>query len=91
MGMQEQLLRRNVKRFRGGLVFKAHRLLHHSSLGFRVIKKKKVDQLLGGRLPDGHVGRHDQLGDHAVQIEAEKHVYLPWKSNQANRNEPFSH
>ena len=31
----------NVKRFRGGLVFKAHRLLYHSTLGSRVIKKKK--------------------------------------------------
>jgi len=31
------LLRRNVKRFRGGLVFKGHRLLHHSTLGVRVI------------------------------------------------------
>jgi len=31
----------NVKRFRGGLVFKAHRLLYHSTLGLRVIKKKK--------------------------------------------------
>jgi len=32
-------------RFRGGLVFKAHRLLYHSTLGLRVIKKKrrKVD------------------------------------------------
>jgi len=30
-----------VKRFRGGLVFKAHRLLYHSTLGSRVIKKKK--------------------------------------------------
>ena len=28
-------------RFRGGLVFKAHRLLYHSTLGSRVIKKKK--------------------------------------------------
>jgi len=28
-------------RFRGGLVFKAHRLLYHSTLGLRVIKKKK--------------------------------------------------
>jgi len=28
--------------FRGGLVFKAHRLLYHSTLGLRVIKKKKV-------------------------------------------------
>ena len=37
----EQLLRRNVKRFRGGLVFEAHRLLYHSTLGLRVIKKKQ--------------------------------------------------
>ena len=29
--------------FRGGLVFKAHRLLYHSSLGLRVIKKKQKD------------------------------------------------
>ena len=32
----------NVKRFRGGLVFKAHRLVYHSTLGLRVIKKKKT-------------------------------------------------
>jgi len=30
-----------VQRFRGGLIFKAHRLLNHSTLGLRVIKKKK--------------------------------------------------
>ena len=30
-----------MKRFRGGLVFKAHRLGYHSTLGSRVIKKKK--------------------------------------------------
>ena len=35
------LLRRNVKRFRG--VFQAHRLLHHSTLGLRMTKKKKKD------------------------------------------------
>ena len=37
-----QLLRRNVNRFRGGLVFKARRLFYHSTLGLRVIKKKKT-------------------------------------------------
>ena len=31
-----------MKRFRGGLVFKAHRLLYHSTLGLSVIKKKKT-------------------------------------------------
>ena len=40
--IEDQLLRRNVKRFRGGLVFKAHRLLYHPTLGSRVIKKKTV-------------------------------------------------
>jgi len=30
-----------VKWFRRGLVFKAHRLVYHSTLGRRVIKKKK--------------------------------------------------
>ena len=29
------------KRFRGGLIFKADRWLYHSTLGSRVIKKKK--------------------------------------------------
>ena len=37
----ELVLRRNKKRFRGGLVFEAHRLLYHSTLGLRVIKKKR--------------------------------------------------
>jgi len=37
----ELLLRRNVKRFRGGLVFKAHRHVYHSTLGLRVIKMRR--------------------------------------------------
>ena len=39
--LKNPLLCRNVKRFRGGLVFKAHGLLHHSTLGSRVIKVKR--------------------------------------------------
>ena len=31
----------NLWRFRGGLVFKAHRILYHSTLGLRVVIKKK--------------------------------------------------
>jgi len=31
-----------VKRYRGGLVFKAHRPLYHSTLSLRVIKKKNA-------------------------------------------------
>ena len=34
------------KRFRGGLVFEAHRLLYHSTLGSRVIQKKKQKKKL---------------------------------------------
>ena len=34
-------------RFQGGLVFKAHSLLHHSTLGLRAIKKKKKTNLDG--------------------------------------------
>ena len=40
-GYLPQLLHKKVQRFRGGLVFKAHRLLHHSTLGLKVMKKKK--------------------------------------------------
>jgi len=36
-----------VNRFRGGLVFKAHRLVYPSTLGLRVIKKKKKFGVLG--------------------------------------------
>ena len=36
--------------FRGGLVFKAHRLVHLSVLGSRVIKKKKDGRNLAMRL-----------------------------------------
>jgi hypothetical protein len=42
-GLECQLLRRNVKRFRGGIVFKAHRLRYHSTLGSRVLKKKRKE------------------------------------------------
>ena len=38
----------SYQRFRGGLAFKAHRLLYHSTLGLRVIKKKKEADNLAG-------------------------------------------
>jgi len=43
--IQVQLLRRKVKRFRGGLVLKAHRLVYRSTLGSRVIKKKNLGEV----------------------------------------------
>ena len=36
-----------MKRFRGGLVFKAHKLLHNSNLGSRVKKMKREVGILG--------------------------------------------
>jgi len=47
--LSEQLLSRNVKRFRGGLVFKAHRRVYHSTLGLRVIKNKRRRSLKASR------------------------------------------
>ena len=44
----DPLLHRNVQRFRGGLVFKAHRLVYHSTLDLRVSKKKKVRDIYCG-------------------------------------------
>ena len=41
MGGPSHLAATGAFGFRGGLVFKAHRLLYHSTLGLRVIKKKK--------------------------------------------------
>jgi len=38
---------RIVQQFYGGLVFKAHRPLHHAPLGLRVIKKKKKKKRIG--------------------------------------------
>ena len=35
-----------VERFRGGLVFKAHRLFYHSTLGSSRIKKKKKKKMV---------------------------------------------
>ena len=37
----QEVLRRNVKRFRGGLVLKAHRLVYHSRLSSRVKKRRR--------------------------------------------------
>ena len=39
-----------MERFRGGLVFKAHRLLFHSTLGSRVIEKRNKKFLHGFRI-----------------------------------------
>jgi len=63
---QTELLRRNVKRFRGGVVSKAHRLLYHSTLGLSVIKKKKTE-VEDGRPPGrGRVASPPLSVDHST-------------------------
>ena len=58
----------NVQRFRGGLVFKAHRLVYHSTLGLRVIKKKKKRKDLGVTLPTTQKTIADNAEDHTVGL-----------------------
>ena len=50
-----------MERFRGGLVFKARRLVYHSILGSRVIKKKKKDLLVARVEGESFVARLDHL------------------------------
>ena len=51
--IQDQVLSRNVERFRGGLVSKAHRLLYDSTLGSRVIMEKRDAAPARARRRDG--------------------------------------
>ena len=45
--IEEELPGKNVERFRGGLVFKAHGLVYHSTLGLRVTKQHGQGRHLG--------------------------------------------
>ena len=77
---QEQLLHRNVQRFRGGLVFKAHRHLYHSTLGLRVIKKRKEKE---GHIRDGitWVGRGILEKCCSIQSETDEVMLRDGKGN----------
>jgi len=62
-------------RFRGGLVFKAHKLLYHSTLGLRVINKKKRRDggVVTGRVEvtDGEGARQGNMVQRRRQLLAE--------------------
>ena len=59
-----RLLRSNLKRFRGGLVFKIHRLVYHSTLGSRVIQKRRSDlDVFGEGLQDA-----ERVGPERVRV-----------------------
>ena len=55
-----------MQRFRGGLVFKAHRLLCDSTLGLRVMKKKK-NRVEKGKETRRAAERMQPLGREGVQ------------------------
>jgi len=60
-----------VKRFRGGLVFEVHRFLYHSTLGLRVIKKKKKSNACNTQRVRA-VGSYVRLIDSCItQLEAQ--------------------
>ena len=64
-----------MKRLRGGLVFKAHRLSNHSTLGVRVIKTKKSDKLATNKLMHDLVSglftsRHTEFTSRVCQLGA---------------------
>jgi len=68
-----------VNRFRGGLVFKDHGLLNHSTLGLRVIKKKKKfvtragtthAEMIGSARGVGKGGSHSADSRHRVNQAA---------------------
>ena len=52
-----------MQRFRGGLELKAHRLLFHSTLGWRVIKKQmNIENLTGSKHRlEGRVANVEQM------------------------------
>ena len=61
------LTSRNVKRFRGGLACKAHRLVYHSTLGSRVIKRREGVGELAGRVKSRSHSRFSRLGSNIPQ------------------------
>ena len=73
---------RNVKRFREGLVFKAHRLVYHSTLGWRETMKKKKRNLtplhgLANRRAQLQLRRHAQ--EHIqryIHVHMQHYIYV---------------
>ena len=59
-----------MKRFRGGLVFKAQRLLYHSILGLRIIKKmkKKAHQSIVWAYRQMHMRLHSPTSRQQVSV-----------------------
>ena len=74
-----------MKRFRGGLVCKAHRLVYDSTLGWRVIqkKKKKGTELLGKTARVDH-----GVGDAHARVIKQKYSGEPLPGAERRRASP---
>ena len=70
--LRDQLLRSNVERFRGGLVFEAHRLLYHSTLGARVIRGRR--SLGGGGVHHDNILVAVRLREERRERDAHSHL-----------------
>ena len=69
-----------MRRFRGGLVFKAHRLLYDSTLGLRAIEKKTP--------PDRARPRPPRAGDPTwVRVDWFRVGYILWVGGSKFRDE----
>ena len=65
---------RNAKQFREELVFKAQRLVYHSTLGWRVIKKEEEEGGGGGCLQEGPAIGGAQAGTALLEDGVERNV-----------------
>jgi len=70
-------IRMSDSRFRGGLVFKAHRLVYHSTLGSRVIKETKKIQA------GGHPARREAWHAFYMGYFAYKKLPPPYQHRRA--------
>ena len=57
LGFENEGLGSGNEGVRGGLVFKAHRLVYHSTLGWRVIKRREYLHAVGSASPRGESRR----------------------------------
>ena len=77
--IKEQLLQRNEKRLRGGLVFEAHRCLYHSTLGSRVRQKKEEEQGMQLLRRRAQIGAICSFATHLLLRHfMPKHIHTYW-------------
>ena len=78
-----------MQRFRGGLVFQAHRLLYHLTLGMRVIKKKREDsRVLEGKPKVNSLCRTAVFKSQVrlyMRLKNDQPLFALWRGNAPER------